>query len=104
MKKHTMPATLSEARTEVRLQVELPAEFGKDLEDLGTACGFSSKRETVVSALSTLMWVVTEIMADRRIGSLDANGAFREMVPAAPRLMSRYFRSSDARRRQSAVV
>lgn len=64
-----------------RIQVELPTEKVRQLEELMLEAGLTTKKDLISNALSLFVWAVREAKEGRVIASVDEHqGKYREVV------------------------
>jgi metal-responsive CopG/Arc/MetJ family transcriptional regulator len=68
----------------IRVQLDMPEERVKDLENIMAKTGVSTRKDVFENALALFEWAVNERMSGRKIASLDEKeDGFRELLMPA---------------------
>lgn len=83
----------------VRIQLDLPDEQVRELEQLMADTGISTKKDLFNNALTLFQWAVAEKRAGRSIASVDeAEKKYKELImPPLERARAGNSRAADAR-------
>jgi hypothetical protein len=75
----------------VRVQLDLPKDRIRELEEIMTRTGVSTRKDVFENALALLEWAVGQAEEGKMIGSVDRDETFQELLmPALVSARKRY--------------